>query len=94
MRQGTCSPSNPVDTQYFSNEQIVLQNYSCIFKIEPRIAWMEFAWVSITQVAEKIHLPLAVWKECHIQFVCVETGHRSAVESKSACRQDEVCRLE
>jgi hypothetical protein len=33
-------------------------------QIQTRIAWVEFARVSIAQVAEKIHLPLAVGKEC------------------------------
>ena len=43
-----------------------LQNHSCFLKIQPWIARVELAWVSITQVAEKIHLPLAVRKECRI----------------------------
>jgi hypothetical protein len=51
---------------------------------------VELAWVSIAQIAEKIHFPLAVRKECRIQFVSVETGHRPAVQSQSACGQDEV----
>ena len=55
---------------------------------------MELAWVSITQVAEKIHLPLAVRKEYRIQFICIETGHRPAVQSQSACGQDEVSGLQ
>ena len=56
-----------------------LQNHGCFLKTEPRIAWVELAGVSIAQVAEKIHFPLAVRKECGIQFICVETGHRSAI---------------
>src|SRR6266403_3751251 len=71
-----------------------LQNYGCFLKIQPRIAWVELARVSVTQVAEKIDLPLAVRKECRIQFVRVETGHRSAVQSQSARGQDEVCGLQ
>src|SRR6266481_913362 len=71
-----------------------LQNYGCFLKIQARIAWVELARVSVTQVAEKIDLPLAVRKECRIQFVCVETGHRSAIQSQSARGQDEVCGLQ
>src|SRR5271165_3164158 len=56
-----------------------LQNHSCFLKIQPRIAWVELRWVSVAQVAEKIDLPRAVRKEFRIQFVCVKTGHRSAV---------------
>jgi hypothetical protein len=55
---------------------------------------VELAWVSIAQVAEKIDLPLAARKEFRIQLICVETGHRSAVHSQSACGQDEVCGLQ
>ena len=40
---------------------------------------MELAWVSIAQIAQRIDLPLSVRKECRIQFIRVETGHRSAV---------------
>src|SRR6266478_2468412 len=71
-----------------------LQDYRCFLKIQARIAWVELARVSIAQVAEKIDLPLAVWKKCRIQFLCVETGHRSAVQSQSARGQDEVCCLQ
>src|SRR6266446_2195415 len=67
-----------------------LENHGCFLKIEPRIAWVELAWVSITQVAEEIDLPLTVRKECRIQFVCIETGHRPAVQSQGACGQNEV----
>jgi hypothetical protein len=56
-----------------------LQNHGCFLKIEPRIAWVELARVSIAQVTEKIDLPLTVGKECRIQFICVEAGHRSAI---------------
>jgi len=55
---------------------------------------VELARISIAEIADKVDLPLAVWKECRIQFVGVETGHRSAVQSQSACGQDEVCGLE
>ena len=55
---------------------------------------MELALVSIAQVAEEIDLPLPVRKECRIQFASVETGHRPAVQSKSACGQDEVSSLQ
>ena len=71
-----------------------LQNHRRFLKIEPRIAWVELAWVSLAQVAEEIDLPLTVRKECRIQFVCVETGHRPAVQSQSACSQNEVCGLQ
>jgi hypothetical protein len=56
-----------------------LQNHRCFLKIQPRIAWVELVWVSIAQVAEKIDLPLAVREEFRIQFIRVETGHRSAI---------------
>src|SRR3989442_986387 len=56
-----------------------LQNHGCFLKIKPRIAWVELARVSIAQVTEKIDLPLAVGKECRIQFVSVETRHRPAI---------------
>src|SRR5713226_901432 len=68
-----------------------LQNHRCFLKIQPRIARVELAWISIAQVAEQIDLPLAVRKELRIQFVCVKTGHRSAIQAQSACGQDEVC---
>jgi hypothetical protein len=55
---------------------------------------VELARISIAQVAEKIDLPLAVRKELCIQFIRVETGHRSAVQSQSACGQDEVSGLQ
>src|SRR5258708_33008862 len=71
-----------------------LQNDRCLLKIQARVTWMELARVSIAQVAEKIHFPLAVRKECRIQFVSVETGHRPAVQSQSACGQDEVSGLQ
>src|SRR5260370_8313220 len=71
-----------------------LQNHGCFLKIQARIAWVELAWVSIAQVAEKIHFPLAVRKECRIQFVSVETGHRPAIQSQSARSQNEVCGLQ
>src|SRR5258708_5335358 len=71
-----------------------LQNHSCFLKIQARIAWVEPAWVSIAQVAEKIHFPLAVRKECRIQFVGIETGHRPAIQSQSARSQNEVCGLQ
>jgi AcrR family transcriptional regulator len=71
-----------------------LQKHSCFFEIQPWIAWVELVWVSIAQVAEEIDLPLAVGKECRIQFISVETGHRPAVQSQSACGQDEVCGLQ
>ena len=56
-----------------------LQNHSCFLKIQPWIARVELAWVSIAQVAEEIDLPLAVRKEFGIQFVRIETGHRSTI---------------
>src|SRR5882724_4933305 len=71
-----------------------LQNHGCLLKIQPWIAWVELVRVSIAQVAEKIDLPLAVGKKCRIQFLGVEAGHRPAVQSQSACSQDEVCRLQ
>src|SRR5260370_13158504 len=71
-----------------------LQNHRCFLKIQPRIARVELAWISIAQVAEQIDLPLAVRKEFRIQFVRVKTGHRSAIQAQSACGQDEVCALQ
>src|SRR5216683_1580196 len=71
-----------------------LQNHGRFLEIQTGIAWVEFAWVSIAQVAEKIDLPLAVGKECRIQFVSVEAGHRPAVQSQSACGKNEVCGLQ
>src|SRR5258708_20573072 len=68
----------------------LLQNHSCFLEFQARIAWVELVWVSIAQVTEKIHFPLAVGKECRIQLVSVETGHRPAGQSESACGQDEV----
>ena len=56
-----------------------LQNHGCFLKIQPRIAWVQLAWVSIAQVAEEIDLPLAVGKEFGIQFVRIETGHRTTI---------------
>jgi hypothetical protein len=50
-----------------------------LLKIQPWIAWVELAWVSLAQVAEEIDLPLAVRKEFGIQFVRIETGHRSTI---------------
>src|SRR5258708_7214854 len=67
-----------------------LQNHSCFREIQARIAWVELAWVSIAQVAEKIHFPLAVRKECRIQFVSVETGHRSAIQSQCSRSQNKL----
>src|SRR6266849_1290083 len=77
-----------------SGESRPLQNYGCFLKIQPRIAWVELARVSIAQVADKIDLPVAVRKELRIQFVRVETGHRPAVQSQSARGQDEVSGLQ
>src|SRR5260221_6781630 len=68
----------------------LLQNHSCFLEFQARIAWVELVWVSIAQVTEKIHFPLAVGTECRIQLVIVETGHRAAVQSESACDQDGV----
>ena len=79
---------------WFAVEFGPLENDGCLLKIQPRIAWVKLAWVSIAQVTEKIDLPLAVGKECRIQFVRVETGHRSAIQSQSSCGQDEVCGLQ
>src|SRR5580704_55531 len=71
-----------------------LQNHSGFLKTQPWIAWVELAWVSIAQVADKIDPPLAIGKECRLQLVSVETGHRPAVQSQSARGQDEVCGLQ
>src|SRR6266478_4901369 len=72
----------------------LLQNHSCFLEFQARIAWVELVWVSIAQVTEKIHFPLAVGKECRIQFVSVETGHRPAIQSQSSCGQDEISSLQ
>ena len=55
---------------------------------------MELIVVSIAQVAEKIDLPLAVGEKLRVQLIGVETGHRPAIQSQSACGQDEVCGLQ
>src|SRR5260370_4141954 len=75
-------------------EERPLQNHRCLLKIQARIAWEELAWVSIAQVAEKVDLPLAVGKEFRIQFVCVETRQRSAIQAQGARGQDEVSGLQ
>jgi len=59
---------------WFAGEFGPLENDGGLLKIQPRIAWVELARVSIAQVTKKIDLPLAVGKECRIQFVSVETG--------------------
>ena len=56
-----------------------LENYRCFLEIQPRIAWIELARVSIAEIAEKVDLPFAIREEFRIEFVCVEAGHRSAV---------------
>ena len=68
-----------------------LQNHGCFLKIEPRIAWVELGFVSVAEIAEEADLPLAVGKKLCVEFVCVETGHRSAVQPQSSCRHNEVC---
>src|SRR4029077_7516992 len=80
----------PPTTEETGKRVSTLKNYSCFLEIQPRVAWVELAGVSIAEIADKVDLPLAVWKECRIQFSCVEAGHRSAVQSQSACGQDEV----
>src|SRR6266852_6387127 len=78
----------------FFGEFRPLQNQSGFLKIQPRIAWVELAWVSVAQVAEKIDLPLAVRKEFRIEFVRVKAGHRSAIQPQSARGQDEISSLQ
>src|SRR5216684_4018279 len=37
-----------------------LQNHRCFLKIQARIAWVDLAWVSIAQIAEKIVMEFRV----------------------------------
>ncbi len=71
------APVRPLPTR--SSKFLGLQNHGCFLKIQPRITWIELGSVSVAQVAKQIHLPFPVGKECRIQFLCVETGHRSAI---------------
>src|SRR6266567_291580 len=70
-----------------SPEHLRLQNsqhQACFVKLKPRIARRETAPVAVSQVNEKIHLPLAVGKEFGVDLGRIESRHRSAIQSQGA----------
>src|ERR1700687_2947920 len=62
-------------------------------KLQARRAREKLAVVAVAYIGDKVHLPLPVREELAVHFFRVEARHRSDIQPKGACRQDEIAAL-
>src|ERR1700682_2326607 len=67
-----------------------LQNRGRFGKLQAGVSREELAVVSIAQITKKVDLPLSVWEKFRIEFACIESRHRSAIQPEGARGQYEV----
>src|SRR5208282_4007123 len=67
---------------------------ACLLESETGIARVQLAAVAIAEIAEEVHLPFAVGEKSGVHLGGIKAGHRAAIQSQGARREDEIGTLQ